>query len=210
MASSYIDKGTLITLGDGSRIAIEDLKVGDEVQSYNMQSEQFDMSHIENNEQISAKITDIIPASIAGDKITKLSLSNDTTLTVSRCNLFSPDMVKGYLTLEERTEMLEGDIADKHVVSTNPQIEEEDLVFIDSGQELGWLTVVSIGGWKSPREMYNLWVESGDSIFANEVLVSVDRQWTEEEEEEREAIRLENEKEEPPRDTPESITAAAE
>jgi hypothetical protein len=119
-------------------------------------------------------------------------------------------MVKGYLTLEERTEMLEGDIADTHVVSTNPQIEEEDLVFIDSGQELGWLTVVSIGGWKSPREMYNLWVESGDSIFANEVLVSVDRQWTEEEEEEREAIRLENEKEEPPRDTPESITAAAE
>ena len=52
MASSYIDKGTLITLGDGSRIAIENLKVGDEVQSYHMQSEQFDMSHIENNEQI--------------------------------------------------------------------------------------------------------------------------------------------------------------
>ena len=206
MASSYIDKGTLITLGDGSRIAIENLKVGDEVQSYHMQSEQFDMSHIENNEQISAKITDIIPASIAGDQITKLSLSNDTTLTVSRCNLFSPDMMKGYLTLEERTELLEGDEEDQHDVAHNPQIKEKDLVFIDSGQELGNLTVVSVGGWKSPREMYNLWVESGDSVFANEVLVSVDRQWTEEEEEEREAIRLENEK--LLRDTSESIAAA--
>ena len=206
MASSYIDKGTLITLGDGSRIAIENLKVGDEVQSYHMQSEQFDMSHIENNEQISAKITDIIPASIAGDQITKLSLSNDTTLTVSRCNLFSPDMMKGYLTLEERTELLEGDEEDQHDVAHNPQIKEKDLVFIDSGQELGNLTVVSVGGWKSPREMYNLWVESGDSVFANEVLVSVDRQFTEEEEEEREAIRLENEK--LLRDTSESIAAA--
>ena len=206
MASSYIDKGTLITLGDGSRIAIENLKVGDEVQSYHMQSEQFDMSHIENNEQISAKITDIIPASIAGDQITKLSLSNDTTLTVSRCNLFSPDMMKGYLTLEERTELLEGDEEDQHDVAHNPQIKEKDLVFIDSGQELGNLTVVSVGGWKSPREMYNLWVESGDSVFANEVLVSVDRQWTEEEEEEREAITLENEK--LLRDTSESIAAA--
>ena len=206
MASSYIDKGTLITLGDGSRTAIENLKVGDEVQSYHMQSEQFDMSHIENNEQISAKITDIIPASIAGDQITKLSLSNDTTLTVSRCNLFSPDMMKGYLTLEERTELLEGDEEDQHDVAHNPQIKEKDLVFIDSGQELGNLTVVSVGGWKSPREMYNLWVESGDSVFANEVLVSVDRQWTEEEEEEREAIRLENEK--LLRDTSESIAAA--
>ena len=206
MASSYIDKGTLITLGDGSRIAIENLKVGDEVQSYHMQSEQFDMSHIENNEQISAKITDIIPASIAGDQITKLSLSNDTTLTVSRCNLFSPDMMKGYLTLEERTELLEGDEEDQHDVAHNPQIKDKDLVFIDSGQELGNLTVVSVGGWKSPREMYNLWVESGDSVFANEVLVSVDRQWTEEEEEEREAIRLENEK--LLRDTSESIAAA--
>ena len=88
----------------------------------------------------------------------------------------------------------------------NPQIKEKDLVFIDSGQELGNLTVVSVGGWKSPREMYNLWVESGDSVFANEVLVSVDRQWTEEEEEEREAIRLENEK--LLRDTSESIAAA--
>ena len=206
MASSYIDKGTLITLGDGSRTAIENLKVGDEVQSYHMQSEQFDMSHIENNEQISAKITDIIPASIAGDQITKLSLSNDTTLTVSRCNLFSPDMMKGYLTLEERTELLEGDEEDQHDVAHNPQIKEKDLVFIDSGQELGNLTVVSVGGWKSPREMYNLWVESGDSVFANEVLVSVDRQFTEEEEEEREAIRLENEK--LLRDTSESIAAA--
>jgi len=206
MASSYIDKGTLITLGDGSRIAIEDLKVGDEVQSYQMEGDEFDMSHIENNEQISAKITDIIPASIAGDQITKLSLSNDTTLTVSRCNLFSPDMLKGYLTLEERTEMLEGDEEDQQVVATNPQIKEKDLVFIDSGQELGWLTVVSVGGWKSPREMYNLWVESGNSVFANEVLVSVDRQWTEEEEEEREAITLENEK--LLRDTSESIAAA--
>ena len=54
--------------------------------------------------------------------------------------------------------------------------------------------------------MYNLWVESGNSVFANEVLVSVDRQWTEEEEEEREAITLENEK--LLRDTSESIAAA--
>ena len=39
--------------------------------------------------------------------------------------------------------------------------------------------------------MCSIWIEGGDTVFANEVLVSVNRRLTEEEEEKMELARLE-------------------
>ena len=47
--TSWLNKGTLITLEDGSQKAIESIEVGDTVQTFDMDTEEFDSAHIENN-----------------------------------------------------------------------------------------------------------------------------------------------------------------
>ena len=184
MANSYIDKGTLITVEDGSKVAIEDLKVGDKVQTYNMSDEDFDQSHLGLNEQIAVKIAEINLETIPGDQVNKVSLSNKSELSISGCDLFSAFEGKGILALPS-DEVIGGDEEGGRV-----DIVIGDIIYIDSGEKLSDVSVEGIEEWKNSREMYNIWVEGGTTVFANEALVSVDRRKTEEEEEAVELARL--------------------
>jgi len=61
---SWVNKGTLITLEDGSQKAIEELSKGDKIQTYHAGTEDFDGAHIEHNEQSAGAISDIVENSI--------------------------------------------------------------------------------------------------------------------------------------------------
>ena len=187
MDSSYIDKGTLITLEDGSTVAIEDLKVGDKVQSYNMASPEFDMSHIGNSEQIPIPVIDIMTETIPGEDVYKLVLSNGSTLSVSETTLYSAESDKGVLELYDT----ESDNYKSDSRAGMSEISVGDLIYIDSGEMLENVVVEGVDKWARSREMCSIWIEGGDTVFANEVLVSVNRRLTEEEEEKMELARLE-------------------
>ncbi len=185
MAITYIDKGTLITVADGSKVAVEDLKVGDKVQSYLMGTDDFDAAHIGNNEQISAIVAEINSENISGEEINKLSLSNESALSVSGCDLFSPEGNKGILVLPSPVDDLrggEGEGTDDIIIG--------DLIYVDSGETLADVSVDNIEDWKNSREMHNICIVGGDTVFANEVLITTNRNLTEAEEKVAEENRL--------------------
>ena len=53
-----IHPDSVITMADGSRKSITEIKIGDEVQTYDMNSEEFDAANIAHNEQTTTKIVD--------------------------------------------------------------------------------------------------------------------------------------------------------
>ena len=177
MESSCIDKGTLITVADGSKVSVEDLKVGDKVQSYNMNSDEFDMSHLDNNEQILAEVAEVNLESVSGEEVYKLSFSNKSVLSVSGCDLYGADDSAGCLLLP----------SDKDISGEENQgkakIKVDDTVYIDSNDSLENVEVESLDSWANSREMISISIKGGDTVFANGILVSADRILTEEEEE---------------------------
>ena len=187
MASSYIDKGTLITVEDGSKVAIENLNVGDKVQSYDMRDMDFDMCHIGNSEQQAFSIVDITTETIPGEDVHKLSLDNGSKLSVAGSTLlYSADEQKGILQFG----------SDGEVPGTE-DVSEGSLIYVDDGENLNDIVLESIESWSRPREMCSIWIEGGNSVFANEVLVSVNRKLTEKEEETADKLRLENQTNDP-------------
>ena len=184
MASSYIDKGTLITVEDGSKVAIEDLKVGDKVQSYDMSSDDFDQSHPGNNEQISVEVVEVNSETIPGEEVSKLSLSNKSVLSVTGCDLFGAAESSGILALPSDDDLSGDEFSGKEEIVVG------DTIYIDSGEMLGDVSVEGIDGWTKSREMHSISIMNGDTVFANEVLVSVDRELTEEEDEKRLKLQL--------------------
>ena len=186
MESSCIDKGTLITVEDELKVAVEDLKVGDKVQSYNMNSDKFDMSHLDNNEQILAEVVGVILETVPGEEVCKLSFSNKSVLSVSGCDLFGADSTAGVLSLPS-----DADISGlEH--SGKEEIVIGDSVYIDDNDSLENVEVESLDSWSNSREMYSIRIIDGYTVFANGVLVSVDTEYSEEELEKQEKIKLEN------------------
>ena len=184
MARSYIDKGTLITLGDGSKAAVENIKVGDKVQSYNMNADEFDMSHLDNNEQISVEVVEVNSETIPGEEVSKLSLSDKSVLSVRGCDLFSAVADVGILALPS------DDDIPKELQSGRTEITVGDSVYVDSGELLEEVSVEGIDDWTNSREMHNICIMGGDTVFANGVLVSIDKELTVEEEEKQLQLQL--------------------
>ena len=183
MESSCIDKGTLITVEDGSKVSVEDLKVGDKVQSYNMNSDEFDMSHLDNNEQILAEVVEVNLESVSGEEVCKLSFSNKSVLSVSGCDLYGADDSAGCLLLPSDKDIS----GEEHVGMA--KIKVDDTVYIDSNDSLEDVEVESLDSWANSREMISISIKGGDTVFANGILVSADRKLTEEEEEALELAR---------------------
>ena len=74
--TSWLNKGTLITLEDGSQKAIESIEVGDTVQTFDMDTEEFDSAHIENNEQSATKVKEVEENTVDGDRVSTITFDN--------------------------------------------------------------------------------------------------------------------------------------
>ncbi|MBC8421953.1 MAG: hypothetical protein H8E03_00875 [Pelagibacteraceae bacterium] len=82
--NSFIAKDTLITLSDGKLKAVDKLKVGDTVQTFNQNAQNYDGAHLENNEQIPGIITRLGKKLIPESDTVKITLSNGYEIVVTK------------------------------------------------------------------------------------------------------------------------------
>ena len=184
---SWLNKGTLITLEDGSQKAIEELAEGDKIQTYRAGGEDFDGAHIEHNEQSAAAITDIEEnSSIEGVDVSKISLSNDTDLVLSSDSPLH-GVKSGHnwiVASKEAAEELYGaGVRDEEEIESGaPEsrfsaIEANDPVFVDDGEGLSYDVIVSEIESQEGKDDFTMYciggLDKGDFFFANGVLLGL-------------------------------------
>jgi hypothetical protein len=74
---THIGKGSQITMKDGSYKLIEDIKSGDEVQTYDMNHEEFDAASMHLNEQTSTKVIECYKEQIINIPSNKIEFNID-------------------------------------------------------------------------------------------------------------------------------------
>ena len=199
---THIGKGSQITMKDGSYKLIEDIKSGDEVQTYDMNHEEFDAASMHLNEQTSTKVIECYKEQIInipsnkiefnidfidadGDKVEK---SNSLTISKKSCIMGGDD--QGWMisdleqVLKDVTETdletsaeVNQDIAEKaheEISQMLNQLEVGTDVSSDSEKDLRSQKVISIEEAPLDVEMYCIAeLENGDSIFVNDIMVGV-------------------------------------
>jgi hypothetical protein len=199
---THIGKGSQITMKDGSYKLIEDIKAGDEVQTYDMNHEEFDAASMHLNEQTSTKVIECYKEQIInipsnkiefnidfidadGDKVEK---SNSLTISKKSCIMGGDD--QGWMisdleqVLKDVTETdletsaeVDQDIAEKaheEISQMLNQLEVGTDVSSDSEKDLRSQKVISIEEAPLDVEMYCIAeLENGDSIFVNDIMVGV-------------------------------------
>ena len=197
----YISPECVVTMADGSYKSVAELTEGDEVQTYDMDTEEFDSANIHVNEQTSTKIVRISNIEVNQRDIIKLNLTPEQVWVEG----FSDgeegkwkDSGDGKtVTLHSQTAVMGGSglgwlvgNQDK-VIKTSPTDDTEDEVAdkfhqieagveiqMDHGDDLKIRKVESIETMSGDGvEPYRLIVlEDGDSVFVNDVMVGVTRQ----------------------------------
>ena len=199
---THIGKGSQITMKDGSYKLIEDIKSGDEVQTYDMNHEEFDAASMHLNEQTSTKVIECYKEQIInipsnkiefnidfidadGDKVEK---SNSLTISKKSCIMGGDD--QGWMisdleqVLKDVTETdletsaeVNQDIAEKaheEISQMLNQLEVGTDVSSDSEKDLRSQKVISIEEAPLDVEMYCIEeLENGDTIFVNDIMVAV-------------------------------------
>ena len=184
---SWLNKGTLITLEDGSQKAIEELAEGDKIQTYHAGTEDFDGAHIEHNEQSAGAITDIEEnSSIEGVDVSKISLSNDTDLVLSSDSPLH-GVKSGHNWIVASKEAAEelygaGERDEEEIESGAPEsrfsaISANDPVFVDDGEGLSYDVTVSEIESQEGKDDFTMYciggLDKGDFFFANGVLLGL-------------------------------------
>ena len=191
----HIGKGSKITMKDGSYKLIEDIKAGDEIQTYDMDHEDFDSSNIHLNEQTSTKVVECYKEEILnipsikiefkkdfvnedGDKVEE---SNSLTISKKSCIMGGDD--EGWMTsdleqiLEDATETPEPEKIEKAQEEISQMLNQLEVgvdVSSDSDKDLRTQKVISIEEAPLDVEMYCITeLENGDTIFVNDILVGV-------------------------------------
>ena len=186
---THIGKGSQITMKDGSYKSIEDVVVGDEVQTYSMAGEEFDSANMSHNEQTSTSVTN------CGKSTEEMPLVKINFESVS----FDDDeevKSESSLVMNSTGVMMGGDnigwvipdfdgvtkiLIDEHrryvdeVKDWGNQLEIGMDVSADSDKSLMNKKVVSIEEVSGVETYYIDVLKDGDSIFANDVLVFIDR-----------------------------------
>ena len=183
---SWLNKGTLITLEDGSQKAIEELAEGDKIQTYYATGEDFDSAHIEQNEQSAAAITDIEENSIEGVDVSKISLSNDTDLVLSSDSPLH-GVKSGHNWIVASKEAAEelygaGERTEEEIESGAPESRFTELevnapIFVDDGEGLSYDVTVSDIESQEGKDDFTMYciggLDKGDFFFANGVLLGL-------------------------------------
>ena len=84
MFYSFLAKRTLITLSDGTTMAVDELVKDDKVLTYNYSAKNHDGAHLENNELRVGNITNLIKQSIPKKDTVKVTLSNGNEIVVTK------------------------------------------------------------------------------------------------------------------------------
>ena len=193
----HIGKGSKITMKDGSYKLIEDIKAGDEIQTYDMDHEDFDSSNMHQNEQTSTKVVECFKEEILnipsikiefkkdfvnedGDKVEE---SNSLTISKKSCIMGGDD--EGWMTsdleqiLEDATETPEPEKIEKAQEEISQMLNQLEVgvdVSSDSDKDLRTQKVISIEEAPLDVEMYCITeLENGDTIFVNDIMVGVSR-----------------------------------
>ena len=194
---THIGKGSQITMKDGSYKLIEDIKAGDEIQTYDMDHEDFDSSNMHQNEQTSTKVVECFKEEILnipsikiefkkdfvnedGDKVEE---SNSLTISKKSCIMGGDD--EGWMTsdleqiLEDATETPEPEKIEKAQEEISQMLNQLEVgvdVSSDSDKDLRTQKVISIEEAPLDVEMYCITeLENGDTIFVNDIMVGVSR-----------------------------------
>ncbi|MBC8421918.1 MAG: hypothetical protein H8E03_00700 [Pelagibacteraceae bacterium] len=176
----FLSEGTLITLEDGSSKAIEELKVGDEVQTYEMGDEDFDMAHIEVNPRSIGVIDEVVVGDIE-DNISEISFNNDSSLIVTNnYPIYGADEGEGWISVDG-VEM-DPDSDDERIgIYGKLDVKSEAFLHSEIGSDAALsgfssledgVFVESIEAVEKSIKMYSIILENGQSIFANNILVS--------------------------------------
>ena len=178
---SWLNKGTLITLEDGSQKAIEEIAVGDKVQTYDASAEDFDGAHIEHNEQTAGAVTEVEENSIEGVDVSKISLSNDTNLVLSSDSPIY-GMKEGINWVTPSKDAAEelygpGEHEDDEPESRFTELAADDSVFVDDGEGLSYDVSVTEIESQDDEEDFTMYcisdLDKGGSFFANGVLLGI-------------------------------------
>tara|TARA_Y100000356_G_scaffold109189_1_gene95705 strand:+ start:899 stop:1540 length:642 start_codon:yes stop_codon:yes gene_type:complete len=197
----YISPECVVTMADGSYKSVAELTEGDEVQTYDMDTEEFDSANIHVNEQTSAKIIRISNIEVNQRDIIKLNLSPEQVWvegTVDGEEGKWEDSGDGKtVTLHSQTAVMGGsglgwlvgnqdkviktsptDDTDEEMADKFHQIEAGVEIQMDYGDDLKIRKVESIETMSGDGvEPYRLIVlEDGDSVFVNDVMLGVTRQ----------------------------------
>ncbi len=183
---SWLNKGTLITLEDGSQKAIEEIVAGDKIQTYDGSSEDFDGAHIEHNEQTAGAVTEVQENTIESVDVSKISFSNDTNLVLSsdsplhgrkegvNWTVASKEAAEDMYGPGERTE---DDIEADAPESRFTALAANDPVFVDDGEGLSYdvsVTEVESQEGEDDFTMYCISnLDKGGTFFANGVLLGI-------------------------------------
>ena len=196
-------KGAKVTLADGSYKSIEDIKKGDEVQTYDMSSEDFDSANIRLNEQTTTKVDMVINGFEKSKNMIKIKLEHhidEDLYTIDELEEIKTDLNFDELVMNKYTAVMGGDDKgwivhdrDNLVLLLNEettegeeehdfsdvysQIEVDSTVSADSDKNLKELKVTSIDKTDTEDEEVKVYsilsLEAGDCIFVNDVLVKV-------------------------------------
>jgi|TARA_B100001094_G_scaffold330078_1_gene394397 hypothetical protein len=191
----HIGKGSKITMKDGSYKLIEDIKAGDEIQTYDMDHEDFDSSNIHLNEQTSTKVVECYKEEILNIPSIKIEFKKDfvnedgdkveesNSLTVSKKSCIMGGDNQGFMVsdleqiLEDATESPETEKIEKAQEEISEMLKQLDVgvdVSSDSDKDLISQKVISIEEAPLDVEMYCVSeLENGDTIFVNDILVGV-------------------------------------
>lgn len=197
-------KGAKVTLADGSYKNIEDIVEGDEVQTYDMSSEDFDSASIHQNKQTTTKVNVVKDGYEKSKNMIKIKLEqyiDEDLYSIDELEEIKTDLNFDELVMNKYTAIMGGDdkgwIAydrDKLVSFLNEQTTEGEVehdfsdeysqikvdstVSADSGKNLKELKVTSIDKTDTEDEEVKVYsilsLEAGDCIFVNDVLVRVD------------------------------------
>jgi len=191
----HIGKGSKITMKDGSYKLIEDIKAGDEIQTYDMDHEDFDSSNMHQNEQTSTKVVECFKEEILNIPSIKIEFKKDfvnedgdkveesNSLTVSKKSCIMGGDNQGFMVsdleqiLEDATESPETEKIEKAQEEISEMLKQLDVgvdVSSDSDKDLISQKVISIEEAPLDVEMYCVSeLENGDTIFVNDILVGV-------------------------------------
>ena len=178
---SWLNKGTLITLEDGSQKAIEEIAVGDKVQTYDASAEDFDGAHIEHNEQTAGAVTEVEENSIEGVDVSKISLSNDTNLILSSDSPIygMKESINWVTPSKDAAEDMygAGEHAEGEPESRFTELAADDSVFVDDGEGLSYDVSVTEIESQDDEDDFTMYcisdLDKGGSFFANGVLLGI-------------------------------------
>ena len=196
-------KGAKVTLADGSYKNIEDIVEGDEVQTYDMSSEDFDSASIHQNKQTTTKVDVVKDGTEKSKNMIRIKLEqyiDEDLYTTEELEEIKTDLNFDELVMNKYTVIMGGDdkgwiVHDRdnlvsflneqttegeveHDFSDGySQMEVDSTVSADSDKNLKELKVTSIDKTDTEDEEVKVYsilsLEAGDCIFVNDVLVKV-------------------------------------